>query len=115
MVSLIFRFITGSLAFVLADYLLFGLWCRTLESALIAGACLMLLYLLVRPLARVILFAFNLLTLGLIYIALDSMLILVIVRLFPGDVQVKSIGWAALAALIINVVRSITGKLVRSR
>ena len=46
MISLIFRFITGSLAFVLADYLLFGLWCRTLESALMAGACLMVLYLL---------------------------------------------------------------------
>lgn len=114
MISFIFRFIAGTLAFPLADYLLFGLWCRSLESALIAGACLMLLYLLVRPLARVILFAFNLLTLGLIYIALDSTLILVIMRLFPNDVQVKSIGWAALAALIINVVRSITGKLVRS-
>ena len=49
------------------------------------------------------------------YIALDSTLILVITRLFPGDVRVKDIGWAALAALIINVVRSITGKLVRSR
>lgn len=114
MISLIFRFITGSLAFVLADYLLFGLWCRTLESALMAGACLMVLYLLVRPIARVVLFAFNVLTLGLIYIALDSTLILVITRLFPGDVRVKDIGWAALAALIINVVRSITGKLVRS-
>lgn len=115
MLSLIFRFVTGTLAFPLADYLLFGLWCRSLEAALIAGACLMILYLLVRPLARIILFAFNVLTLGLINIVVDSLLILVIVRLFPNVVQVKSIEWAAAAALIINLVRSITGKLVRNR
>lgn len=115
MLSLIFRFVTGTLAFPLADYLLFGLWCRSLEAALIAGASLMILYLLVRPLARIILFAFNVLTLGLINIVVDSLLILVIVRLFPNDVQVKSIEWAAAAALIINLVRSITGKLVRNR
>lgn len=115
MLSFAFRFIAGTLAFPLADYLLFGLWCRSLEAALLAGACLMILYLLVRPLTRIVLFAFNILTLGLIGIAVDSMLILVIVRLFPGEVQVKSIGWAALTALIINLVRSITGKLVRAR
>lgn len=115
MISLAFRFITGTLAFPLADYLLYGLWCRSLESALLAGACLMTLYLLVRPLARLVLFAFNVLSLGLIGIVIDSMLILVIVRLFPGEVQVKSIEWAALAALMINLVRAISGRLVKRR
>lgn len=115
MLAFALRFIAGTLAFPLADYLLFGLWCRSLEAALVAGACLMVLYLLIRPLARLALFAVNLLTLGLIGIAVDSMLILVIVRLFPEHVQVKDVGWAALAALIINLVRSITGRLVRSR
>jgi len=109
------RYIVGTLAFPLADYLLWGLWCNSLQTALLAGASLMLLYLLIRPLARVVLFAFNLLTLGLLGIVIDTLLIMLTVRLFPGSVQVYSLEWAALAALIINVVRAISGRLVRRR
>ena len=75
----------------------------------------MTLYLLVRPLCRIVLFAFNILTLGLIGILIDSTLIMMTMRLIPAVVQVKSFGWAVLAALIINLVRVITGKLVRAR
>ena len=109
------RFIFGTLAFPLADCLLYGLWCRNLQSALLAGACLMILYTLIRPLSKIVLFAFNVLTLGLIGILIDSTLIMMIMRMFPQFVQVKSFGWAALAALIINLVRTISGKLVRVR
>lgn len=115
MFSFAVRFIFGTLAFPLADYLLFGLWCSSLESALLAGACLMTLYLLVRPLFKILLFAFNILTLGLIGILIDSTLIMMTMRLIPWAVQVKSFGWAVLSALIINLVRAITGKLVRTR
>ncbi len=109
------RFIFGTLAFPLADYLLYGLWCNSLQSALLAGACLMTLYLLIRPLSKIVLFAFNLLTLGLLGIFIDSTLIMMTMRLFPSAVQVKSFEWAILAALIINLVRAISGKLVRAR
>lgn len=107
------RYIFGTLAFPLADYLLFGLWCRDLRSALLAGACLMLFYSVLRPLARLLSLAFNLLTLGLLGIVIDSALILLTVRLFPELVRVKGPEWAVLAALVINVVRSIAGRVVR--
>lgn len=112
MLSFALRLIAGAGAFYLADYLLWGLWCRSLEAALLAGACLMLLHLTIRPLARVVLFAFNLLTLGLINLAIDTTLILVIIRLFPNDIKVKSLFWAVAAALIVSLVRAVTGKLV---
>lgn len=108
------RYVFGTLAFPLADYLLFGLWCRDMQSALLAGACLMLLYTLLRPLANLLLIAFNLLTLGLFSIVIDTLLILLTVRLFPSSVQVQSPEWAALAALIINIIRGIAGKLVKA-
>ncbi len=110
-----FRYLAGTLAFPLADWLLFGLWCRSLEVALLAGATLMLFYLLLRPIARLLLVAFNVLTLGLLGTALDTGLILLTVRLFPGDIAVKSLDWAVLAALIINLVRAISGWMVKSR
>lgn len=115
MFSFAVRFIFGVLAFPLADYLLYGLWCSSLSSALLAGSCLMVLYLLLRPFSKIVLFAFNLLTLGLIGLLIDATLIMMTMQLFPRAVQVKSFGWAVLAALIINLVRSISGKLVKSR
>ncbi len=75
----------------------------------------MTLYHLIRPLSKIVLFAFNLLTLGLLGIFIDSTLIMMTMRLFPSAVQVKSFEWAILAALIINLVRAISGKLVRAR
>ncbi len=110
-----FRYLAGALAFPLADWLLFGLWCRSLEVALLAGATLMLFYLLLRPVARLLLIAFNVLTLGLLGTVLDTALIMLTVRLFPGDIAVKSVDWAFMAALIINVVRAISGWMVKQR
>lgn len=110
-----FRYLAGALAFPLADWLLFGLWCRNLETALLAGAVLMLFYLLLRPLTKLLLLAFNMLTLGLLGTAVDTALILLTARLFPNDIAIKSVDWAFYAALIINAVRFITGGLVRAR
>lgn len=115
MMRFIFRYIAGTLAFPLADWLLFGLWCRNWQVALLAGAVLMLFYLLLRPIARLLLIAFNVLTLGLLGTALDTGLIMLTVQLFPGDIAVKSLDWAVLAALIINVVRAITGWMVKGK
>ena len=102
-------------AFPLADWLLFGLWCRSLEVALLAGATLMLFYLLLRPITRLLLLAFNVLTLGLLGTGVDTALILLTSRLFPHDIAIKSVDWAFYAALIINVVRYLSGLLVRAK
>ena len=114
MLRFAFRYIAGAFAFPLADYLLFGLWCRDMNSALLAGASLMLFYLLLRPLMRLVSLAFSLLTLGLFSIVIDTALILLTVRLFPQAVRVKGPEWAALAAVVINVVRFISGRLVKA-
>ena len=107
------RYLFGALAFPLADLLLFGLWCRDLRTAVIAGACLMLLYTLLRPLANLLLIAFNLVTLGLFSIVVDTLLILLTVSLFPSSVRIQGPEWAVLTALVINIVRGIAGKLVK--
>lgn len=109
------RYIAGALAFPLADYLLPGLWCSSLEAACIAGATLMLFYLLLRPVARLMTFAFNLLTIGLLGSAIDGLLILLTARLFPSHVKLMSVEWALYAALIVNMVRTLTGRVVRKR
>ena len=115
MLSFALQYIAGALAFPLADYLLFGFWCDSIQTAFMAGAVLMLLYLVVRPLFRLLLGLFNLLTLGLLFIALDTGFIYFLTLLFPGKIQYLNITWAVAAAGIINIVRLLTGMLFRKR
>lgn len=109
------RYVAGTLAFPLADHLLEGLWCNSMETALLAGATLMLFYLLLRPILRLLTFALNFLTIGLIGTAIDTLLILLTARLFPGQVKLAGVIWAVCAALIINLVRGATGWVVKRR
>lgn len=109
------RYVFGTFAFPLADYLLAGLWCSSLQTAILAGATLMLFYLLLRPILRLLAFALNFLTIGLIGIVTDSLLILLTARLFPGHVKLMGMVWAVYAALIINLVRGLTGWMVKRR
>ncbi len=113
MMRIAMQYVLGTLALPLADYLLVGFWCNTMETALLAGAVLMLLYLLLRPVLRLLLGLFNLLTLGALYIALDTGLIYLLTLLFPGMVQYKNLWWAAAAALIVNTVRLMAGMIFR--
>lgn len=106
-------YVAGALAFPLADYLLPGLQCRDFEVALLAGATLMLFYLLIRPIARLLSLVLNLLSLGLLGVLIDSLLILLAAAQLPGLVQVTSFEWAVAAALIINLVRGLSGRLVK--
>ncbi|NLD52379.1 MAG: phage holin family protein [Clostridiales bacterium] len=108
------RYIAGALAFPLADYLLWGVWCDSLQSALLAGAVLMLFYLLLRPVLKLLTIAFSLLTLGLFATAIDTLLVILTARLFPYTIAIKGPEWALLAALIVNVVRYLSGKAVRA-
>ena len=108
------RYLAGALAFPLADYLLPGLHCQSLKLAIVAGAVLMLFYLLIRPVARLLSLALNLLSLGLLGIVIDSLLILLAASQLPGVVKVESFEWAIAAALIIKLVRALSGKLVKT-
>ncbi len=115
MIRIVMQYILGSLALPLADYLLEGFWCNSTETAILAGAVLMLLYLVLRPILRLLLGLFNLLTLGILYIALDTSLIYFLTLLFPGMIQYKNLWWAAAAALIVNSVRLVAGMLFGKR
>lgn len=113
MIRIALQYILGTLTMPLADYLLEGFWCNSVETALMAGAVLMLLYLILRPILRLLLGLFNVLTLGLLYVALDTGLIYFLTLLFPGMIQYQNITWAVAAALIINTVRLVAGLLFR--
>lgn len=112
---LVLQWLSGAFALYLADYLLFGFWCDSVETAVAAGAVLMAVYLLIRPVLRLLLSIFNLLTLGLLYAALDAGLIYFITLLFPGKIYYRNVWWLFAAALVVNTVRALAGLLFGGR
>ena len=68
-----------------------------------------------RPVVRLLLKVLNWLTLGLLYVAVDTWLVWTAAALVPGAVTVDNIWWAVAVAAAVNVARTLisalTGKL----
>ena len=111
--SMIFRFLACVGAVPLSVYLLPGVTSPDYTYAVIAGAALGLIYLLLRPAAKLLLGVFNLFTLGLLYVALDAWLVQLCSWMMLDKFQVDGFLWALATAMIVNVSRGIIGKMFR--
>ena len=89
-----------------------GVRCDSLYLALLAGAALGVVYLLIRPVLRILTLPIGCLTLGLFGFALDAGLIYLMGQYLPGF-HVASPVWALLAAFFIAGVQTIAGALNR--
>ncbi len=85
-----------------------GIRCDSLYLAFAAGAALGVVYLLVRPILRILTLPVGCLTLGLFGYGMDAVLIYGMGLYLPGF-HVDSIEWALLAALFISGVKLIAG------
>lgn len=84
-----------------------GVHMQDLPAALLAGAVLGLLYALIRPVARLLLKVINFLTLGLLYVVLDTWLVWTATTMYPEAVTVDNFWWAVAIAGSVNVVRMV--------
>lgn len=103
-------FLSCLLSIPLCARLLDGISADSMRDALLAGTVLGLAYLLVRPLLRLLTFPIGCLTLGLSGFLIDCGLILCLARYVPGF-HVAGPEWAALAALLVNVLCLVAGEL----
>jgi putative membrane protein len=89
-----------------------GIKCDSLYLAVLAGAALGVVYLVLRPVLRILTLPIGCLTLGLFGFALDAGLIYLMGQYLPGF-HVASLQWALLAALFITGVQTAAGALNR--
>ncbi|MDO4483483.1 MAG: phage holin family protein [Clostridia bacterium] len=94
-------------AIVLCERYLDGIRAASLTYAIIAGLLVAAVYLLLRPLARVLTKPLGCLTFGLFGTVVDAALIMLISRVMGNLFMVDSIVWAAAAAVTVNVIRGI--------
>ncbi|MDR1598781.1 MAG: phage holin family protein [Oscillospiraceae bacterium] len=95
----------GTIAAVVASaYLLPGARCADWTQAAAVGILLSVAYILFRPVARILLGVFNILTLGLMGVIIDAGLFYACAMKVEGF-EVDSFAWALAAAVIVNAAR----------
>ena len=96
---------------VLSAYLLPGVHAADWVSAALVGVALGAVYLLLRPLAKLITFPLAIFTLGLLYVLLDAALLWMAEQPFAGF-EIEHFGWAIAAAVVVNLCRRVCRLLV---
>ena len=111
--SMVFRFLACVGAIPLCVYLLPGVTATDYTYAVYAGAVLGVIYLILRPVAKLLLGVFNLFTLGILYVLLDAWLVQLCSWVMLDKFHVDGFLWTLATALIVNVSRSILGKMFK--
>lgn len=110
MTGVLLRFCGTVVAVPLAAWLLPGVHAASTQIAWIAGVLLGLLYLVLRPLAKLLASPLNCLTFGLVGLLIDIGFIYLAADWLRG-LQIDSFLWAVVTALLIALVREGVGKL----
>ena len=89
---------------VLAAEFFPGVRATDIPTAALVGVGLGVVYLLLRPIVKVLAFPFALVTLGLLYVLIDAGLLWAVAIYFKGY-TIDSFGWAIATAVTVNLLR----------
>lgn len=113
MTRTIFQMIATIAAVPLCAHYLQGVQVVDMRYALIAGTVLSLIYLVLRPLVKLVTKVFSFLTLGLLSVVIDAWMVNLCALLTEGAFSVDSFWWACAVALVVNALRFVVGLLFR--
>jgi putative membrane protein len=91
---------------VASAYVLPGIHATNISAALILGAALGFVYMLLRPLIKLVTLPFAILSLGLLYVLVDAGILWLVAQAF-GGYEIASFGWAIVASVLINLLRKV--------
>ncbi len=103
----VLRFLVTVAAIPLCGRFMDGLHIQNDLQAALMGVALGLIYILLRPLARIVLSVFNFCTLGLLYVLVDAFLVWTVAGFFGDGVYLDSFWWALAVAVVINALRTL--------
>lgn len=110
MSGILLRFCATVIAMPLAAWVLPGIHASSNEIAWVAGVMLGLAYLVLRPLAKLLLSPFNCLTFGIVGLLVDAGLVMLATNWLHGFV-IDSFWWALAASLGVTLLREGIGSL----
>ena len=111
MFGAILRFAVTVAAIPLCAQYMEGVHTTDWTKAALIGVILAVLYLILRPVVRLLLKVVNWLTLGLLYVAVDAWLVWTAIGMMDGAVTVDNFWWAVAMAFVVNAARTVIGAL----
>lgn len=100
-------------AIFLSAYLVPGIFVSNFLTALIAGACLGFINLVVKPVLKILTLPINILTLGLFSIVLNALLFWALTTVVPGF-TISTFKAALIGSLIIAVINWLFSKIAKN-
>lgn len=110
MTGAMFRFCGTMAAIPLAVWLFPGVWAESYTIAWVAGVLLAVVFLVLRPLVKLLLSPFNCLTFGLVGLLADVGLVYLMAQWVPG-IYINGFAWIAATAVLVMFLREGLGKL----
>ena len=104
------HWITTAIALAVAAWILPGVTVTSIPALAVAAVVLGFINAIIRPLAVLITLPITVLTLGIFYLVVNGALFYLASAVVPGF-EVRSFGWAMLAALIVGIVSWFVGSL----
>ena len=112
MFAVVVRFAITMAVIPLAGEYLPAIALVNMQGALWVGFLLALVYTVLRPVVRMLLKVFNFCLFGLLYIAVDSWVIWILILYYPNSVILPNYWWAVGLAMVINAGRFLIDVLV---
>ncbi len=110
MMGVVYRFCGCVVAMPVAAYILPGVHTANAQTAWFAGLMLGVIYLILRPIAKLVLTPLNCLSFGVLGFVVDALFVRLAASWMPGF-QVDSFLWACAASVIVALAREGAGRL----
>ncbi len=111
---LFFRFIFMVLAVLAADYLIAGIHVDAITTALIAGAALTIIQIIIKPIVKILTLPITIITLGLFLLILNALFFWFVSGLVPG-MAVDTFMAALLGSLVVSVLNWLFDRVFKKR
>lgn len=102
---LLFNLLVGTLAVLIASYLLPGVHVDGFFTAVVVAIVLGIVNVLIKPILVLLTLPITILSLGLFIFVINALMILLVAKLVPGF-TVDSFWWALLFSLVLSLVNS---------
>ena len=112
--KLFFRFVFMVLAVLAADYLISGIHVDAITTALIAGAALTIIQVIIKPVVKILTLPITIITLGLFLLILNALFFWFVSGLVPG-MTVDNFTAALLGSLVVSVLNWLYDRTVKNR
>ena len=109
---ILLRWFITTLAIFALPYFVSGIGVNSIVTAIIVGAVLVFINLIVKPIVTILTLPINIITLGLFSVVLNGVFFWIVARLIDGF-TVDSFTAALIGALVISLVNWIVGKFVK--